>query len=148
MTDITAAQAELERATEARVEKLRLTERLTAGEDYLRVASQQVSELRTELLVESEDVERLESFSPSRIWASLKGSRDTDLDRESTEVERARFAVAEAEAESRRDAARRDCDAAQAQLDALGDVDAQHARALAAAAPRPPEAKTPRWATA
>jgi len=66
MTDITAAQAELERATEARVEKLRLTERLTAGEDYLRVASQQVSELRTKLLVESEDVERLESFSPSR----------------------------------------------------------------------------------
>jgi len=49
MTDITAAQAELERATEARVEKLRLTERLTAGEDYLRIASQQVSELRTKL---------------------------------------------------------------------------------------------------
>jgi len=51
--------------------------------------------------------------------------------------------VAEAEAESRRDAARRDCDAAQAQLDALGDVDAQHARALAAAASEAARGKDP-----
>ncbi|HET6625199.1 MAG TPA: hypothetical protein VFG63_02310 [Nocardioidaceae bacterium] len=89
-----------------------------------------MNELRARLTTEAADVDRLESFSPTRIWAALTGSRAGDLDRERAEHDAARYAVAGAEA--RRDAAGRDAEALQAQLDALGDVDVVHARALAA----------------
>ena len=130
MTDAAQIHTELERAAQARRELDGLNERLTAGTGYLRSVDERVAELRGRLRAENEDVEKLESFSPTRIWATLKGSRAGDLDRETAEREAARYAVAEAEA--RREAAHRECESLTAQIDALGDVDAMHARALAA----------------
>jgi hypothetical protein len=129
MTDAAQIHTELERAAQARRELDGLNERLTAGTGYLRSVEERVAELRGRLRAENEDVEKLESFSPTRIWATLKGSRAGDLDRETAEREAARYAVAEAEA--RREAAHRECASLAAQIDALGDVDALHARALA-----------------
>lgn len=130
MTDAGQVQADLEDAAQARREHADLTNRLAGARGYLQSAEQRVVELRTRLTSEEEDVEKLASFSPTRIWATLRGSRASDLEREKAEHDAARYAVAEAEA--RRDAARRDLDSLQAQLDALGDVGAMHARALAA----------------
>jgi len=122
--------ADLEHAARARQQHTDLTARLNGARGYLDSAEQRVAELRARLTAETEDVAKLESFSPTRIWAGLRGSREQDLDRERAELEAARYAVAEAEA--RRDAARRDADSLQAQLDELGDVDALQHRALAA----------------
>lgn len=130
MMDAAQIHTELERAAQARRELDGLNERLTAGTGYLRSVEERVAELRGRLRAENEDVEKLESFSPTRIWATLKGSRAGDLDRETAEREAARYAVAEAEA--RREAAHRECESLTAQIDALGDVDAMYAKALAA----------------
>ena len=53
---------------------------------------------RPKLADEEADVRRLESYSPTRIWAALRGSRDADLDREQAEQQAAEYAVARAEA--------------------------------------------------
>jgi len=89
-----------------------------------------VQEAREQLQDEQEDVERLESMSWSRIVSALKGRRFTDLERETAERDAARYAVAHAEA--RNEAAWRDVESVQAQLDALGDVDRVFEEALAA----------------
>ena len=130
MTDPARTEADLERAAQVRCEHTHLSDRLTGARGYLASAEQRVTELRAGFTGEQRDVDRLESFSPSRIWATLKGSRAGDLEREQAERDAARYAVAEAEA--RRDAARRDVDSLEAQLDALGDVDAFYAQTLAA----------------
>ncbi len=130
MADGEQIQSELERAVQARREHARLQQRLGAAEKQAQAIEQRVADLRTVLADEHEDVEKLESFSLTRIWATLKGSRDTDLDRESAERDAARYAVAEAEA--RLDVARRDVESLDAQLRGLGDVQADYAAALAA----------------
>lgn len=130
MTDGPRIQAELEEAVRQREERARVTQRLAAAESQLVDAEARVAGLRARLRDETEDVERLESFSPSRIWATLTGSRAGDLDRETAERDAARYAVAEAEA--RRDTGTRDVDALRAQLEGLGDVDARYDAALAA----------------
>lgn len=122
-------QARLEQTARAVQEKTALEQRLAGAGQYLAAQQQRVAELRATLQREDEDVERLESFSPARIWATLKGSRDGDLEREAAERDAARYAVAEAEA--RREAAERDCASLREQLRLLGDVDAEYDRALA-----------------
>ena len=130
MSDVARVAAGLEQAARARAEHADLTARLDGARGYLDSAQLRVEEQRRKLESESEDVDRLESFSPTRIWATLRGSRATDLDRERAERDTARFAVAEAEA--RRDAAQRDVTSLEGQRDALGDVEALLAEALAA----------------
>ena len=129
-TDLITIEADLASAAKRRAEDRDLRQRLTAARGYLDSVDQRVAELRSRLGVEERDVERFESFSPTRIWAGLKGSHAGDLDRERAERDAARYAVAEAEA--RREAAHRDAQSLEAQVAALGDVDADHARALAA----------------
>src|SRR5690606_2896787 len=75
------------------------------------------------------DVRALESFSPTRIWATLRGSRDTDLDREEAERQAAEYAASRADAwlVSTHGEVRR----AEAELGALGDVHARRERAIA-----------------
>lgn len=68
-------------------------------------------------------MDRLESFSGTRIWAMLKGSRGDDLEQATAKREAALGQLAVAGA--RRDAAARDLATIRRQLDALGDVDAQ-----------------------
>lgn len=129
-SELAAIEADLASAAQRRAEHRDLRQRLTAAGGYLDSVEQRVAELRERLDVEERDVERLESFSPTRIWAGLKGSHGTDLDRERAERDAARYAVAETEA--RREAAHRDVQAIAAQIAVLGDVEADHARALAA----------------
>jgi hypothetical protein len=102
-------------------------ERARAAEEPARQA---VAEARAELAEEQDDVRRLESFSTARIWATLKGSRDTDLDREQAEQQAAEYAVAKAEAWLA--GCREETERAAAELARLGDVAARRERALAA----------------
>lgn len=130
MTDGERVQADLESAVRDHEERRGLEQRLRSAEDQLAACEQRVRERNAALSSEAKDVERLESFSPTRIWASLRGSRDADLDKETAEREAARYAAAEAQA--RRDAAQRDRDGFAAQIGALGDVAARYGAALAA----------------
>jgi hypothetical protein len=122
-------QARLEQAVRAVREKRALEQRLAAAQQHLESTRARAVELRAALEREDEDVERLESFSPTRIWATLTGSRAGDLEREAAEREAARYAVAEAEA--RRESAERDCAALQERLRAIGDVEPAYQQALA-----------------
>ncbi|KRF36828.1 hypothetical protein [Nocardioides sp. Soil805] len=76
------------------------------------------------------DVDRLESMSMTRILAGLRGSRDTDLDRERSEAQAAQYAAAEAEA--RRQSADREVTDLVARINALGDLDARREELLSA----------------
>ncbi|WP_341229059.1 hypothetical protein [Nocardioides salarius] len=121
-------QADLEAALEAAAEHARLTHRLAAADAELADAEAQVAEARSRLADERADVERLESFSPTRIWAGLRGSRESDLDREQAEQRQAEYTVAVVEL--RRDRAREACASLRAAYDALGDVVARRSAAL------------------
>ena len=101
MTDADQIPSELEQAVAARDEHAQLTRRLEASAPHLADLEKHVADTRLVLDDETADVERLESFSAAKIWAHLKGSHVTDVERETAEREAARYAVAEAE--SRRD---------------------------------------------
>jgi len=124
------AQDELEAAQEAVAEHQRLTGRMARAQAEVDDASRSLAQARSELGRESADVARLESFSPTRIWAGLRGSRDADLAREQAEEQAAAYAVARADA--RLVQARAELDAASTARAALGDVADRRVRALAA----------------
>ncbi len=130
MTDVPQVNADLERAAADRQEHSGLTRRLQAAAAHLESEERRLDDLRHRLLDETGDVEKLESFSPTKIWATLKGSHAGDLERETAEREAARYELAVAEA--RRDVAQRDRDSVQARLNDLGDVEGRYARALTA----------------
>ena len=123
-------QDELEAAQEAVAEHARLTGRVQRARTQVGDATGGLAQARSVLGEERRDVEKLESFSPTRIWAGLRGSRDADLAREQAEQQAAAYAVALAE--SRLAQARAEHDAAAATLAALGDVAARREGALAA----------------
>ena len=130
MTDGGAVETALAEAVRDRVERARLERQLAEVHDRLAAIEQEVADRAVILGAESRDVEKLESFSPTRIWAGLRGSRDLDLDRETAERDAARYALAEAEA--RRDVALRERAALEEQARVLGDTDARFAEALEA----------------
>lgn len=130
MTEGERVHADLERAVRDREERRSLDQRLRSAEEQVAACQQRVRERNAALTSETKDVERLESFSPTRIWASLRGSRDADMAKETAEREAARYAAAEAQAHL--DAAQRDRDRFATQIEALGDVEARYAAALAA----------------
>ncbi len=130
MTDVPEVNADLEQAAADRQEHSSLTRRLQAAAAHLESEERRLDDLRHKLLDETGDVEKLESFSPTKIWAVLKGSHAGDLERETAEREAARYELAVAEA--RRDVAQRDRDSVQARLNDLGDVEGRYARALTA----------------
>jgi hypothetical protein len=130
VSDANQVEADLEAAAEARGEKQRLEHRLAAARQRVVETEGELRRRRVTLKEEDADVERLESFSPTRIWAGLRGSRADDVARESAERDAARYAVAEAEAWLA--AARADHDQLAARLRDLGDVEAAYASALRA----------------
>jgi predicted transcriptional regulator len=130
MTEGDEIRARIEQAAQARRERQGLLARLESVADHVAQLDQRVADLRSRLADEEEDVDKLESFSFTRVWATLKGSRDGDVERERAERDAARYAVAEAEA--RRDLARRDAESLHEQLRQLGDVEAVYAQALEA----------------
>ncbi len=130
VTDATQIQTELEQAAALREEHAQLTRRLEGSAPHMADLEKHVADLRLVLDSETTDVEKLESFSAAKIWAHLKGSHATDVERETAERDAARYAVAEAEA--RRDAMRRDRAALESRIAELGDVEARYRRAIAA----------------
>jgi hypothetical protein len=119
------AAAVRDREERARLER-RLAEARSRVADLERDAAAKVAAVQAE----ERDLERLESFSPTRIWAGLTGRRDTDLDREAAERDAARYALAEVQA--RLATARWDADAFAEQLRGLGDVEGRYRSALVA----------------
>lgn len=88
-----------------------------------------VAARRKALTNEAKEVARLERLSLSSIVSTLQNSRATDLERERAEQQAAEYAVAEAESRHRHVLTERErCHRA---LAALGDPDADLARALA-----------------
>jgi hypothetical protein len=129
MSDSTQLQADLEQAAAARAEHEHLLRRVETARTHLAGLTRQVDELRRRLEQESADVDELEHLSLGRIWAMLKGSHASDLERETAEREAARYTVAEAE--SRRQVAVREVEAIEARIRDLGDVEAPYQRAVA-----------------
>lgn len=96
----------------------------------LDAAERDVQRLRDEHRSELADVERLEGVSFSRVVATVRGSRHTDLDRERAEADMARLKLWEAEARS--ESIRRDLVSSQAEEARLADAPAQLRVAMAA----------------
>lgn len=92
-------------------------------------AEQAVAQARAKLSDESADVDRLESLSLARLWASLRGDRDARLDDERADLRRAEYALAAAQ--TRQEAARRELARAQEAVDGLGNVAGRRVQALA-----------------
>lgn len=123
-------QNELEAALEAVAEHARVSARLSRAAAAEHAARKAVAQARAALADQAADVRALETFSPTRIWAVLRGSRDADLDREQAEHQAAEYAAALAE--SRLQAAQGEVQRADAELAVLGDVAGRRERALAA----------------
>lgn len=95
MSRILAALEELARE---RAERDGLVASLAATQRREQQARDRVEETRRRLAAETAEVEDLESMSMTRILASLKGSRQSDLDRERAEAQAVAYLVADAEA--------------------------------------------------
>lgn len=93
----TAGLAELRAASAARAEHEGLSRQRDLLEQRVAAARARVADARAQVSRERSDVERLDSRSLTRIWATLKGSRDDDLSRERAEAEAAAYSLAEAE---------------------------------------------------
>ncbi|NUR06480.1 MAG: hypothetical protein HOQ22_19110 [Nocardioidaceae bacterium] len=118
----------LERAAGTRREAEGLRARLKAATTYADQTTRRVVEARVALAEEERDVARLDGLSWSRILTSLRGDRVTAQERERAERDAARYTLADAQ--TRDELAWRDVQGVQAQLDALGDVEAEYAAAL------------------
>jgi hypothetical protein len=130
VADTEAVHDALVRATERRAERSRLATRLESLRAAVDEAARSAATARTGLAEEERDVAKLESFSATRIWASLRDTRLSDLDRERAERDAAAYAVAEAE--GRRAALQRDADALEAELATYASADDDHVAALVA----------------
>lgn len=130
MTDGADIHDQLATAIRDRQERARLDRRLAEAQARVQELERAAEAQAAALQEEERDVERLESFSPTRIWAGLTGRRDTDLDRETAERDAARYALAEVQA--RLATARWEADAIAEQARALWDAEARYRNALAA----------------
>ena len=94
MSDVLAA---LEQLAQDRTERDGLVAALAATKRREQRARERVAEARRRLATETVEVAELESMSMTRILASLRGSRQGDLDRERAEVQAAEYALADAQ---------------------------------------------------
>jgi hypothetical protein len=97
VTDLAAIQADLEAAEADLAEAQSVERRLVSLRELVTTAESELGAARSKLDDERRDVAALESFSPTRIWAGLRGTRLDDLDREQAEVRAAEYAVAAVE---------------------------------------------------
>lgn len=77
-----------------RREDMRLLEQLCRQEKQ---CEQEVASRMTQWSKEERDVEKLEKFTLSAVWAALRGNKDEELDREKAEAYAARLRLQEAE---------------------------------------------------
>lgn len=126
---IAAARARLDETTAARAEQRRLTSRLTALGQEIAVAQAECERLDSAAASEQADVRRLEQFSPTRIWAGMRGKIADNLTREQAEAEAAAFAAARAR--DHLDTLHAEGASLTRERDALGDADGAFTAALA-----------------
>jgi hypothetical protein len=128
--DAQQVQAKLEAAQEAVFEHARLTGRVGAAQSALAAAEADLARATEALAGEAADVQKLEDFSPTLIWATMRGDRDERLAAERAEHRAAEYRVAAAR--SAVDSARREHTAVRTDRSRLGDVVARRTAALAA----------------
>jgi hypothetical protein len=128
--DGTAIETELATAQQAVSEHAHQQARRRLAVEALRSAQTVLSAAREKVAAESADVECLETLSPTRIWAGLRGNRAERLDVERAERQAAEWAAASAHAKAM--AAERELAVIDAAIGALGDVEARRTRALEA----------------
>ncbi|MFD6179175.1 MULTISPECIES: hypothetical protein [unclassified Isoptericola] len=122
-------EEELAAARAAVVEHAQQSARRERARHEVAAADEALAAARASLADETQDVQRLESLSLSRVWAGLRGDRAQRLDVERAEQQAAEYVAATAQA--RREAAARELAAVEAGLAALGDVEARWGTALA-----------------
>ena len=121
---------QLARATQVRLEARHLEERIESARKRAGASTADAAAAASTLSDEERDVQRLQSVSWARLLAAVKGSRMTDLERETAERERARYEAGVAAARAQSDL--RELESLESQLAALGDVEAAYTAALAA----------------
>jgi hypothetical protein len=129
-TQAQQVQAELEAAQEAIFEHARLSGRHTTAESALAAAQAELARATEALEGEAADVQKLEDFSPTLIWATMRGNRDERLEVERAEHRAAEYRVAAARAAV--SSADRERTEVRRALTGLGDVAARRTAALAA----------------
>ena len=127
--DLTSVERALAEVAQARVELARLTAQQRVAQQDVTATAAALEEAARLHAGEAADVAALESWSPTRIWAGLRGSRQSDLSREEAELQAAAYAVATAE--QRHLAAVAQADQVAASIRALGDVEGRYVEALA-----------------
>jgi hypothetical protein len=127
MTDPLAALQQLARD---RTERDGLLAQLEVARSQRDQTRHRADELRARLGAEQADVDALESMSLTRVLAALRGSRDTDLDRERAEADAARYALAEAEARVAME--EREVQSLTSRVNGHGDLEARYAELLTA----------------
>lgn len=120
--------AELEAAHQAVAEHRSLERRLVVLTEEVARAERAATQAHAVLRDEEADVARLESWSPTRILAGLRGDRDADLTREQAEADLARMRAAGADAALGR--ARQQEHEVRTRLVRCGDADGRLSAAL------------------
>ena len=126
--DLSAVERALAEAARDRAEQEHLRAQHGTALADLDVADAALTGARAACADEEADVVALESWSPTRIWAGLRGSRDVDLSREQAELKAAQYAVATAEHRQRSAAAV--LDQVEVRLQEIGDAGARYEAAL------------------
>ncbi|WP_193609728.1 hypothetical protein [Nocardioides lijunqiniae] len=128
--DIARAAEELAAATNALAEHERLHAREERCREDVADAARVAAQARASALAEAADVRALETYSPTRIWAALRGARDTELQAEQAEQQAAEYAAAQADARLAQVEA--ELATVRAARQALGDVRTRREQALEA----------------
>ncbi|GAA1478367.1 hypothetical protein GCM10009623_28130 [Nocardioides aestuarii] len=121
--------AALEELARERTERDGLLAAMAATQRREQQARDRLAEARRRLAAETVDVADLESMSMTRILASLRGSRQSDLDRERAEAQAASYLVADAEA--RLTTEQRERASLEQRIAAYGDLDARRTQLVA-----------------
>lgn len=121
---------ELEAALQACSDQAGLSRHLDRLRREESLAAAEVQQTMNAVQAEQRDVAALESLSPTRIWATLRGTHSSDLERESAELAAQQFRAALAATVLAAATASRE--QVEATLAALGDVEARRAAALEA----------------
>jgi hypothetical protein len=96
VSDAERVTARIEEATRRVAERDAIAVRLGSARTARDAAAAEAAAAEAAQVAEQEDVTRLETLSPTRIWATLKSTRDGDLARERAERDRASYLTAEA----------------------------------------------------
>jgi DNA repair exonuclease SbcCD ATPase subunit len=128
--DLAALADAVRAAAEARARHRRLGVQLETTGALVETRRSELAELQRRLQVEQSDVRRLETVSPTKIWATLRGDAADRLAIERAEADAARLAVAGAQA--RLDSAIADAAGVCGERDVLRGADDAYGDALAA----------------